>query len=287
MKLSAISLLSLAAVGATFAFPMPHSHNVHKRDTSSSFTYTGITYSPYSSTGECKSADDVASDMAKLTDYETIRLYNVDCSGVENVVANLVDGQKIFAGIYSLSSVATDIKTLFTALGSIWDRVETISIGNELVNSGSATVFEIAAAVKIARTTLEALGFSGNVVSVDTFNAIETNPDLCNVSDIIAINAHAYFDGTIEASDAGSWVLSTIEAVSATCGGKTTFVTESGWPTQGNTNGVAVPSIENQKLALSSINSTCGSDVLLFTAFNDYWKDDGSYGVEKYWGILD
>ncbi len=253
---------------------------------SGSFKYKGISYSPYASDGNCKTADEVATDLAKLHDYEIIRLYNIDCSGVENVVANLVDGQKLFQGIYTLSTVEADLKSLYSILSSSWDLIDTIAIGNELVNSGSATVAEVKAAVTIARTVLSGLGYSGSIVSVDTFSAVLANEELCDVSDYIAINAHAYFDSTCEASNAGEWLLSTIESVSSFCGGKTTFVTESGWPSQGNSNGVAVPSTSNQEAAISGIVDKCSDSVLLFTAFNDLWKADGSYGVEKYWGIL-
>jgi outer membrane PBP1 activator LpoA protein len=62
--------------------------------------FQGITYSPYSSNGACKSAEEVASDIAALSSYGTIRLYGVDCNQVENVFKAKAKDQKRFLGVY-------------------------------------------------------------------------------------------------------------------------------------------------------------------------------------------
>lgn len=246
-----------------------------------------ITYSPYASDGSCKSASTVASDLAQLTSFEIIRIYGVDCNQVENVLAALAPGQKLFAGIYYVNAISSGVATLAAAVKNNggWSRVHTVSIGNELVNGGEATTAQVKAYVDEGRTALTAAGYTGSVVSVDTFIAVINNPALCGYSDYIAVNAHAYFDGYVTAEQAGDWVLLQIERVATVCTGKSVFITETGWPTKGNANGVAVPSTANQKAALASISEKCGNDVTFFTAFNDLWKSDGSYGVEKYWGI--
>lgn len=246
----------------------------------------GITYSPYASDGSCKSASEVKSDLAKLSDYSLIRIYGVDCSQVENVLAGLADGQKLFVGIYYVDAIADAVSTISSAVESYgWDVIDTISVGNELVNDGEATVSQVKSYVSEARSALTSAGYSGKVVSVDTFVAVINNPDLCDISDYVAVNAHPYFDGGVTASEAGEWVLSQIQRVSAACSGKDVFITETGWPTQGNTYGKAVPSAENQAIVLAGISESCGNDVTFFTAFNDLWKSPGSYGVEQYWGI--
>lgn len=249
----------------------------------------GITYSPYAADGTCKSASDVASDLAKLTSYGIIRLYGVDCSQVENVMKAKTSSQKLFLGIYYVDQIAAGVSTIKSAIESYgsWDDVYTVSVGNELVNSGSATTAQVGEYISTAKTALTAAGYTGPVVSVDTFIAVINNPDLCNYSDYMGVNAHAYFDENTTAENAGPWVLEQIQRVWTACGGKKdVLITESGWPSQGNTYGVAVPSKANQEAAISSIEDTCGSATILFTAFNDYWKADGAYGVEKYFGIL-
>ncbi|CAL9729298.1 probable family 17 glucosidase Scw4p [Monosporozyma unispora] len=248
----------------------------------------GITYSPYNADGSCKSAGDVASDLSKLTDYGIIRLYGVDCNQVENVLQAKTSSQKLFLGIFYVDQIQQGVATISSAINQYgsWNDVDTVSIGNELVNGGQANADQVGQYVSTGRSALQAAGYTGPVVSVDTFIAVINNPDLCQHSDYMAVNAHAYFDQNTAAEDAGSWVLQQIERVYSACGGsKNVVITESGWPTQGQTLGLAVPSQENQATAISSIKDKCGASTFLFTAFNDYWKADGPYGVEKYWGI--
>ncbi|QLQ77788.1 hypothetical protein HG537_0A00350 [Torulaspora globosa] len=249
----------------------------------------GITYSPYTSSGSCKSASEVKADLASLTGYPVLRLYGVDCDQVANVLQAKSPSQKLFLGIFNVGQIQEGVQTIASAVekyGS-WNDIVTVSVGNELVNGGQATPSQVGQYISTAKSALTAAGYTGSVVSVDTFIAVINNPELCKYSDYMAVNAHAYFDKNTIASDAGTWLLQQIERVYTACGGeKTVVVTESGWPSQGQTYGLAVPSKENQKAAVESIIKSCGSDTYLFTAFNDYWKADGPYGVEKYFGVL-
>lgn len=249
----------------------------------------GITYSPYSNSGACKSASDVASDIKKLSAYNIIRLYAVDCSGVKNVVSALGSGQKLFAGLYSLNTIAADVGTLHSDIqsaGKDWSVVYAVSVGNELVNSGSASVSQIQSGISTAKSSLTSAGYTGPVVSVDTFKAVLDNTQLCQYSDFVAVNAHPFFDGGIAAADAGTWVKKIMGELSSACGSdKKVIITESGWPHSGDSNGDAVPSVSNQEAAIKSIKSEVGDNVFLFTVYNDYWKAPGSFNVEQSWGI--
>lgn len=248
----------------------------------------GISYSPYSDDGGCKSASTIKSEVEALSAYEVIRIYGVDCNQVEYTLAGMADGQKLFAGIYDMTAIESAVSTIAAAVEEYggWDVIHTVSVGNELVNGGEATTSQIKSYVSTARSALKAKGYTGSVVSVDTFIAVINNPALCDYSDYIAVNAHPYFDGGVTAAESGEWVLEQIERVASTCGSsKSVLITETGWPTKGDTYGSAVPSKANQKTALLTISDKCGDDVFFFTAYNDLWKADGTYGVEKYWGI--
>lgn len=254
------------------------------------FTAKGISYSPYTDSGDCKTAAEVASDLAQLTDFSVIRLYGVDCNQVENVLAAKTSSQQVFQGIFDMSAIESGVETIsaaITSTGASWDDFYTISIGNELVNDGEATVDQVASYVSTARSALESAGYTGSVVAVDTFIAVINNPGLCSISDYMAVNAHAYFDYNTAAADAGPWVLEQIQRVWYACGGdKNVLVTETGWPSSGDTYGAAVPSLANQEAAIASIQDTCANDVFLFSAFDNKWAAPGAYDVEQYFGII-
>ena len=77
--------------------------------------------------------------------------------------------------------------------------------------------------------------------------------------------------------------------VSQAAGGKTVVVTESGWPTQGGNNGVAVARQQNHETAIQSLKTAFGggTNLILYGMYNDLWKKDGptTFGAEKYWGV--
>lgn len=280
---------SAAAAASTAAASAKSSSS---SSSSSSNGGLGVSYSPYSGSYQagnvaCKTTAEVATDFESLVDFSTVRIYGTDCNQVANVLAAASSkSMSIFAGVYDITQVEAEIAIIVAAANGDWSSFHTISIGNELVNDGVATVAQVTAAISTARTLLTAAGYTGNVVTVDTFVAVKEYPALCLASDFAAVNAHPFFDGTITAAQAGAWVLKEMEAVSAACGGKTTWVTETGWPTAGEANGVAVPSTANQKTALSSIKSSVSSNIVLFTAFNDMWKAPGYLAVEQSWGFL-
>ena len=254
----------------------------------------GITYSPYNKDNLCKDASTVASDISKLSAFHLIRLYSTDCSGIENVLASMSSSQELFLGIWNIdtASVQSGLEAIQSALSTSsrgWSAVHTIAIGNEQVNAGTATVAQIKTGVGAARTWLKlnAAAYTGYVVSVDTLAATVANSGLCDILDYIAVNCHPYFTGSVDPSEAGSWLQSQISSVSSVCGGlKNVLITETGWPTQGDSIGSCVPSIANQAAALKSIMSVIGDQAFSFTMYNDYWKDPGPYNIEQYWGIF-
>ena len=254
----------------------------------SDFT-NAISYSPYNSDGSCKTSQQVSQDLSQLTDgYDLLRLYGTDCNQVSNVLA-ATQGKnvQIFAGVFDVGQVQSEVSTLISAVNGDWSRINTVSIGNEAVNDGTATVGQVTGAIGQARSQLSTAGYHGPVVTVDTMEAMSKNIELCAASDYCAINCHPFFDGGVAADGAGPWVLDWAQNISSMAGGKTTKVTETGWPTQGGTNGKAVPSEENQQAAISSLKGSFSNNMILFSSYNNYWQPDSAttFGTEHFWGI--
>lgn len=249
---------------------------------------SGIAYSPYDENNNCKTASQVATDFEKINGYAVIRLYGTDCNQVANVLAATKRQVKIFAGLFDLNNIKDEAQIIADAVNHDWSLINTVSVGNELVNNGGATVSQVVSGINTARTVLKALGYSGAVVTVDTMVAMKNNIALCEASDMCCINSHAFFDGNILPTDAGPFVSKWAKEISDAAGGKTTVITESGWPTQGDTNKRAVPSPENQQIAIDSLKKTFPENLVLYSAYNTLWKKDGAstFNAEKYWGLL-
>lgn len=261
----------------------------------------GITYDPFtgsSSSSQCKTEQEIASDFNKMKDYKAVRIYGQGCNIIPAAIQNaLKNGQKLMAGVYLThrgngEDLGQVIQTYKNAIdkyaGGNWDVVQLFSVENERVNDHDYTASEVVDAIHDARDQLRGVGYNGAVGAVETVPATIDNPAICQASDVVMINCHAFFDANSEAKDAGSFVKLQMEQVKSACNNKRVVVTESGWPHQGNANGRAVPSLDNQRIALDSIRANFKGDMFLHNAFDSTWKTDwaSSFNAERYWGIL-
>ena len=155
------------------------------------------------------------------------------------------------------------------------------------MNSHEMTASNVVDLIDRARKELAGAGYTGSVGAVETVPALVGNPAICQKSDQALANIHAFFDGKVLPQDAGKFVQSEIARLKNACPGKRVVVTESGWPHQGLTNDQAVPSPENQKTAMQSLEQTFKEDMVLFSPFDSNWKTDepATFGAEKYWGF--
>ena len=179
-----------------------------------------------------------------------------------------------------------EIQTIIDAVKGDWSHIDTVSVGNELVNDNAATVPQVVKAVSTARSLLRAANYNGPVVTVDTFIALIHNPELCQASDYAAANAHSFFAG-LPAEQAGPYAKEQQQNVQRACN-KHTVITESGFPSRGEPNGQAVPSEANQKIAIASLQKAMpGRNLILYTAYDNLWLANtaDTFDAEQYWGI--
>jgi exo-beta-1,3-glucanase (GH17 family) len=159
-----------------------------------------------------------------------------------------------------------------------------IIVGNEAIMNGWATGDELASKIESVRSQLQAAGYDGPVLTAEPVSSYQENPQICDAVDLIGINAHSYFAPTYYAYQAGEFVQGQVSQAQGVCTGKTAYVTETGYPSQGDVNGNNVPSPDNQMTAVYSILEALDGDVTLLTTFDDFWKEPGPYGVEQYFG---
>ncbi|KAL8973360.1 MAG: hypothetical protein Q9183_000053, partial [Haloplaca sp. 2 TL-2023] len=228
----------------------------------------------------------VASDLSRITGYQIIRLYGTDCDQVSNVLAATKESSvKLFLGIFDLAQVQKESDIISKAVNGDWSKISVISVGNEMVNQGTDPGTVIGA-IGQARSALKSSGYNGAVVTVDTMVAMTDHPEICKASDFCAINCHAFFDGKTPAEKSGEFVKGWVDSIGEATG-KTVVVTETGWPTQGDTNNVAVPSQSNHRAALQSIQDALPTNVIYFSAYNEMWKKNrpGTFNAEQFWGL--
>ncbi|KFY03415.1 hypothetical protein O988_01468 [Pseudogymnoascus sp. VKM F-3808] len=255
----------------------------------------GLTYSPYNKDGTCKTADQVLKDFGGFgSGYSTVRTYGTDCDTVSTVVAAAkAHGMKVFQGIFDITDISGSVNDIVSAVKGDWSTIHTISVGNELVNSGKSSASAVVDAMSSARKLLRAAGYNGPVVTCDTLVATLANPSLCDNADYCAVNSHPFFDPNTDATNAGSFLTRSIDSLKSKLADSSMniVITETGWPSQGSSNGKAVPSSSNQQTAIAAIKSAFQSapaSVMLFNPYNMMWKTSTAdqFGAEQWWGFL-
>jgi exo-beta-1,3-glucanase (GH17 family) len=254
-------------------------------------------YTPYANDGNCKTADAVASDVAgiKAKGFTSIRLYATDCDGPENVgAAAAKEGLKLILGIWVDESgigskTDAQVETLTKWGKDQWDLVEMVVAGNEAMFYGYTTAEGLAGFVNDVRSKFRAAGYNGPVGTSEVPGTFIQYADvLCPAVDYAGANIHPFFNTDISAEGAGDFVVKILDNVAKACNyEKEAYNLESGWPSLGSANGMAIPGAEDQKVAIKSIMEKAGGKTAVFSYENDAWKAPGEFGVEQHWGCAD
>lgn len=254
-----------------------------------------IVYSPYADDGGCKSSSAVKSDLnyIKNKGISHIRTYGTDCESLKSVLSVSKDlgigvNQGVWMSDQGPSSLKQPLEDLSDYIKQNGDDVfDFITVANEAVIMGYATVDELLDTIKSAKKQLQAAGYTGQITTAEPPVSFNQHTDLCDDDspiDFVSINPHSYFNVDVDASQAGSFVKSEKDLVVKSCPNKKVVITETGYPSAGDTNGKNVPSLENQQIALKSLLEECGSDITILSTYNDYWKNPGPYNIEQHFG---
>ena len=153
-------------------------------------------------------------------------------------------------------------------------NIDGLAIGSEVNDSPSNIMQKV---WDVREHLNNDVGYNGPISTVHTWVQVMNNPVLCD-ADRVTVNAHAFFDGNVQAGNAGNFirdtVLPNIRRVCASYSAVNDIViTESGWPSRGNSNGAAVPSLGNEAAAIRSLNCVSKSaKIFAFEADDSVWK---------------
>ncbi|MEZ5039750.1 MAG: glycosyl hydrolase family 17 protein [Saprospiraceae bacterium] len=129
----------------------------------------------------------------------------------------------------------------------------------------------------------------GIPVSVaDIYGVLIANPELVEAVDFLYYNAYPYWEG--EDIDCAPYAFNEMyRAIQEIAGDKEIMVSETGWPTDGNTIGQAVPNLVNLQSYLSDLlawKEYTGIPLTWFSAFDEPWKYSVTNPQEGYWGLF-
>jgi exo-beta-1,3-glucanase (GH17 family) len=129
---------------------------------------------------------------------------------------------------------------------------------------------------------------TGKPVSVnEQWHIYRDYPNMVNAVDFGMINIYPFWEGqSIE--NAAAFILEKYNFIKNKYPTKKFIIGETGWPSAGPANGVAVPSLANQEKYMKDFRRIArdnGIDYTSFEATDEPWKGEG--GVGGNWGVLD
>ena len=195
-------------------------------------------------------------------------------------------GFKTLVGAWISSDIENNEKEL-DSLKTLLSQgfVDMASVGNEVLfrNDISADVLYdyIGQIKKVA----------GNIPTgyVDVYYEVIKHPKLSEISDILMINCYPYWEGA-DIQFASLYIQEMYHKVAQISGGKKIVITETGWPSKGQTVKDAVPSNENVMRYFAEISewgSSKNVEIFYFSSFDESWKIHFEGWAGTAWGLWD
>ncbi|KAJ5183775.1 hypothetical protein N7492_001391 [Penicillium capsulatum] len=253
----------------------------------------GMTFSPYTDSGDCMSKDEVSKNLKiiKNKGFNLVRVYSTNCNSLEYIGEACKElGLNMIIGIF-IETTVDDARPQKKDIISWaqWDMVKLIVVGNEAISDGKTNAGELAGFIDECKKEFKNAGYNGQVTTTEPINIWQqSSGQLCGSVDIIGANIHPFFNSDTTAEKAGEFALAEWKELKNMCNGeKDVLNLETGWPSAGNANGKAIPGISQQKTAIEGIVKSIGHKSIFFSYANDSWKKAGVHDVEKYWGCAD
>lgn len=164
--------------------------------------------------------------------------------------------------------------------------VDIAAIGNEVMYRKDLTEDELLAYINKGRKEIPAhipVGY------VDAYYEFTIKPRITDACDVILTNCYPYWEGTNE-KDALSHMKSMYHQALDAANGKRVIITETGWPSQGESFRNSHPSKDNAMKYF--INTQLWSlteniEIFYFSSFDESWKVGPEGEVGAHWGIWD
>lgn len=252
----------------------------------------GLCFSPYM---EGQNPD----DLVQITDVQTadrlefvrphtnwIRTFS--CSNGNEVIPRIAHEKslKTFVGVWIGKDKKSNELEISNAIKIAKEGyVDMLAVGNEVLLREELEVEELISYIRIVKEALPHIP----VGYVDAYYTFENYPEIVDVCDVIFANCYPFWEFTsLETSL--SYMKKMYAFAQKAAGHKKVIISETGWPTQGETYGDAVPSYENALTYFIQTQQWVKNEqieIFYFSSFDETWKQlaEGEYGA--YWGIWD
>ncbi len=162
-------------------------------------------------------------------------------------------------------------------------QAQKIAVGNEVLLRGDLAKEELIALIQQVKQAVSVPVSTGEI-----YPTWLANPDLADACDYLLVHIHPYQEG-IPVEESLERVESIYRQLRAAYPNKPIVIGEVGWPSDGQTEGQAVPNPVNQRRFVRQVVEWAkanGVEVYIFELFDEKWKiaDEGPVGA--HWGLF-
>ncbi|MGB1136240.1 MAG: glycosyl hydrolase family 17 protein [Flavobacteriaceae bacterium] len=250
----------------------------------------GICFSPYEGAqkpGDPISEEQVRRKLALLQPYTNwIRTFS--CTQGNEIIPRLAKeyGFKTLVGAWlgeDLQKNEQEISALVELAKAGY--VDVAGVGNEVMYRKELEEEVLIAYIDSVKAQLPEVP----VGYVDAYYEFTNRPKITQACDVILANCYPYWEGCgIDYSLL--YMKQMYYQAQQAAPGKRVIITETGWPSEGEALGAAMPGYENAlKYFINAQNWSQSEDIEMFyfSAFDESWKVDAEGSVGAYWGLWD
>lgn len=160
-----------------------------------------------------------------------------------------------------------------------------LAIGNEVLLREELTEQELIDYILRARQAVPGVPVS----YVDAYYQFEDHPALTDVCDVLLINCYPFWEGC-PVEYALLYMKDMYRRAVSVAAGKKVIISETGWPSSGEPNGPAMPSLDNAvRYFINTYQWAEQEDIEIFyfSSFDEAWKTGDEGGVGAFWGLWD
>ncbi|WP_018973112.1 glycosyltransferase [Rudaea cellulosilytica] len=253
---------------------------------------TGIAYNPYQrfqgpNNGIFPTIEEIDADLKLLaTRTDRIRTYSsIDNPAVPALAKK--HGIKVLAGTYldrRWQRNEDEISALIEAVRQN-DNIDRVTVGNETLHRQDMGFDELVAYIDRVRAQLPP---RIQVSTAEPPYIWRKYPKLAEHVDFITAHPYPYWEKIPRKDAVGIGLLGTYVQMQSEFPGKKILIGEVGWPSAGDRNQVAVPSVEDEAQFIRQWVKEASwrkLDYYIFEAFDQPWKESIEGRVGAYWGI--
>jgi glycoside/pentoside/hexuronide:cation symporter, GPH family len=250
----------------------------------------GLCFSPYLETqkaGDILSADQIRRRLDIIEPY-TNWIRSFSCTEGNELIPEIArqQGLKTVVGAWISNDKARNEKEIEALIKLAKSGlVDIAAIGNEVLHRNEISESELIAYIKRMKESVPNIP----VGYVDAYYQFLDRPNLTASCDLLLVNFYPFWEGA-NIDYATSYLQNMMEVTKNVAQGKKIIISETGWPSKGESVDEAIPSeINAMKYFVSSQKWAKNNNIELFhfSSFDESWKalQEGTVGTA--WGIWD